>query len=146
MTDTQWLLLIAAMFATLLPASIVLLAFKVRGMFNVTVTTPPVTVNQAPITVQAPTAILPERVQMTLDAIDLKLAPPKARLDDDKVETFIREGVAVAEVSDLKGPDRFNIAVKYVNERCDALTGERPEPADLARRVEAEVARPERKG
>jgi hypothetical protein len=140
MTDFQWLLLIAAMFATLLPGSIVLLAFKVRGMITVTVTTPPVTVNQAPITVQAPTALLPERVQMTLDAIDAKLAPAKVNLEDVKVTEVIREGVLLAERSDLRGPDRFRIAKTHALSRLTALNAEFDD-ADVARRIEVEVTR-----
>lgn len=154
MTDLQWLLLIAAMFATLLPGSIVLLAFKVRGMITVTVTTPPVTVNQAPITVQAPTALLPERVQTTLDAIDAKLAPPKATLvPADQIETVTAEiveegrrlGEHAAQINSvnghkLAGAEKRAVAFNHIKSRLEALNV----PFDagqVALRLESSVAK-----
>lgn len=135
MTDLQWLIVVIAMFATMLPGSIIFLALRVRGLFNVTVTTPPV----GPITVQAPTALLPERVQTTLDAIDAKLTPVKPVLDDSALAALVTEGVAIAERSPLKGPDRFRIAKTHVMERASSLSASIDE-ADLARRIEAAVA------
>jgi hypothetical protein len=125
--------------SALLSGALVFLALKVRGLFTITVNQPPIDVRPN-ITVQAPTALLPESVQSTLDAINEKLTPLKPKPDDEKVSTFIVEGVTVAEVTQMRGLDKFHIAVKYVNERCDALGYERPEPGDLARRIEFVVA------
>jgi hypothetical protein len=125
--------------AVLLSGAIVFLAFKVRGMMNVSVTQPPIEVRPN-ITVQAPTALLPESVQMTLNTINEKLTPAKLKPDDEKVSALITESIAVAEASEMRSFDKFHIAVKYVNERCDALNCERPDPRDLARRIEAAVA------
>jgi hypothetical protein len=126
MTPIHYLALAIGLGLLTLSAALLTLAFKVARTLS--------------ITVQAPTALLPERVQMTLDTIDAKLTPAKMKPDDEKVASLIYEAVAMAETSKLKGQDRFNIAAKYVNERCDALNCERPDPRDLARRIEAAVA------
>lgn len=91
------------------------------------------------ITVQSPAAVLPERLQQTLDALDLKLTPPKAKLDDPVIARLLYEGVALAEQSKLKGPDRFAIAKSFVLTRLATLNAEHDE-RDLAQRIEAAVA------
>lgn len=125
MTDLQWLLIVAAMFACTLPGSIVLLAFKLRSGLS--------------ITVQAPTALLPERVQSTLDAIDTKLQPVTPVLDDTALTGLVYEAVALAEQSKLKGHDRFRIAQDYVTKRAAALNAT-VNVTDVAMRIEAAVA------
>lgn len=91
------------------------------------------------ITVQSPHAVLPERLMATLDAVDLKLTPAKVKLRDDEVSSIVYEGVALAEVSKLKGTDRFNIAKNFTMSRCKSLNAEFDE-RDLALRIEAAVA------
>lgn len=125
MTDLQWLLIVLAMFACTLPGSIILLAYKLRSGLS--------------ITVQAPTALLPERVQTTLDALDAKLQPTKLVLEDNALTGLVYEAVALAEQSKLKGPDRFRIAQDYVLKRAAAL-GAEVNVTDVAIRIEAAVA------
>lgn len=125
MTDLQWLLIVAAMFTLTLPGSLVFLAYSVRKTVN--------------ITVQAPTALLPERVQSTLDAIDTKLQPVTPVLEDTALAGLIYEAVALAEQSKLKGHDRFRIAQDYVLKRAAALNAS-VNVIDVAMRIEAAVA------
>lgn len=146
MTEAHWLILIAALFSLALPGSIILLALKVHGLFTVTVTTPPVTVttppvtvNQAPITVQAPHAVLPPELMDTLQRVNEKLLPPSTPADQAQLTALVHEGVAVAEVSKLKGTDKFRIARDYVLDRARAMHLD-VDPRALAMQIEACVA------
>lgn len=116
---------IAALFALALPASIVFLALKLKAGIVVNVA--------------APTALLPERVQATLDAINEKLTPALNVLTDTEVMKLVHEGVVLAEQSELKGTDRFFIAKDHVMKRADAL-GAQLDGGDIARRIEAVLA------
>jgi len=151
MTDMQWLLLIAAMFATFLPGSIVLLAFKVRGMITVTVTTPPVTVNQAPITVQAPTALLPEKVEQILNELNEKLRPEKPTLSPEEQEVAITKIVQEARLVGeqfasnnaanghaVTDAEKQREAMRYIKQRIEALNIQ-SDYAVLAGQLESEV-------
>lgn len=100
-----------------------------------------VTVSQPAITVQAPTALLPERVQQTLDAIDAKLQPPKPVVTDEQLATLVHEAVVVAETSTLKGYAKFRFAKGYISTRFAAFGAELPSERDLALRIEAEVVK-----
>lgn len=96
---------------------------------------------RAPIVVNvaSPTALLPESVQLTLDALNEKLKPAKVSPRDDQLSSLVYEGVALAETSKSKGVDRFKIAKDFVLSRCTTLNydfGER----DIALRIEAAVA------
>lgn len=122
-------LVAAALFFGLLAlaGSICFFAVNVRGMLN--------------ITVQAPTALLPERVQSTLDAIDAKLTPPQKVVDDVMLHQLVADGVLVAEKSKLRGYDKFNVAREFVLSRLKELNAELPSERDLALRIEAAVAK-----
>lgn len=118
---------IAALFALALPASIVFLALKLKAGIVVNVAA------------QAPVALLPERVQATLDAIDAKLTPTKVRITDDELRNLVYEAVALAEQSKLKGVDRFHIAKDYVL-HCAQTRHYEVDDRDVAKRIEAAVA------
>lgn len=115
LTDTE--VLSAALLAgcTLLSVAVGFLAHSVSRAVNVTVTQPPITVN-----VQAPVSLLPPQVQATLDAIDAKLTPALQPATNEQLAGLVREGVAIAELSKLKGSDRFRIAKDYVSSRAAA--------------------------
>lgn len=121
------LYIIATIAFLALPASIVFLAFKLKAGITVNVTT------------QAPVALLPERVQATLDAIDAKLTPTKVRITDDELRNLVYEAVALAEQSKLKGVDRFHIAKDYVL-HCAQTRHYEVDDRDVAKRIEAAVA------
>lgn len=133
MTDTQLFLLLAAMFATLLPGSIVFFAYKVKGMYTITVT--------PNITVQAPTALIPDSVSDTLRRIDEKLAPPLTAMDDDTLTELVEQAVMLADSAQkgLRGPDKFRIARQFVEARAKEKRIEVNERS-LALRIEATVA------
>lgn len=134
MTDTQLFLLLGAMFATLLPGSIVFLATRLSKTLS--------------ITVQAPTALLPERVQATLDAINEKLTPAKLPASDDFLRELVHEAVTLGESADksMRGVDRFRIARGHIAKRLELMKVE-ADMGDVARRIEAEVKeRKKRKG
>jgi len=123
-----------------LAGSIFFLAVKLRSLFEVTVSTPPVTVNQAPITVQAPQALLPEALMETLQAINEKLSTEQRPMDGDQLKDLIEEGVTLAESStEHKGVDKFKIAKNYV---IDMARGRNLtiEDRSVALGIEAEVA------
>ena len=134
MTDTQLFLLLGAMFALMLPGSIVFLATRLSKTLS--------------ITVQAPTALLPERVQQTLDAINEKLTPAKLPASDDYLRELVSEAVTLGESADkkLRGPDRFRIARAHIAQRLELMKVE-ADMGDVARRIEVEVkTRKSRKG
>lgn len=130
---TTILLFIAAIFAIGLPVSIIVLAFKVKGMYAIDV--------RPNITVQAPTALIPESVSDTLRRLDEKLAPPRTPMDDDLMTEFVEQGVALAETAQkgLRGPDKFRIARQFVETRARERNIELDTRA-VALRIEATVA------
>lgn len=117
---------IAAVFALALPASIVFLALRISKTLS--------------ITVQAPTALLPDSVQMTLNAVNEKLTPAQLPASDDFLRELVFDGVTLAEASRLKGADRFRIARTHVEARLKALNVT-ADMTDVAQRIEAEVAK-----
>ena len=133
MSDTQLFLLLGAMFALMLPGSIVFFAFKVRGMYTITVT--------PNITVQAPTALIPEHVTDILRRLDEKLQPPRSMADDETLTQLVEQAVTLADSAQkgLKGPDKFRIARQLVEARAQEKNIEVDARA-LALRIEATVA------
>lgn len=91
------------------------------------------------ITVQAPVAQLPDSVLSTLEAVNAKLTPALAPIDDTKLASLVYEAVAMAEQSKNKGRDRFLIARDYVVQRAEAQRLQ-VDLRDLALRIEAAVA------
>lgn len=133
MTDLQWFALAVALFALTLPASIVFLALKVRGMYTITV-------QQPSVTVQAPVAELPGHVADLLQRLNEKLSPKTIEVGDAAVSLLVEQGVTLAsEALNKNGRDKFRIAKNFVITRLkeqNAAFAER----DIALRIEAEVA------
>jgi len=107
-----------------LAGSLVFLAFRVSRVLS--------------ITVQAPTAEIPGDVKLLLEQVATKLTPTVTPASDGQLTTLIYEAVSRAEMSELKGADRFGIAKKYVNERAAAMNIA-VDPADVAKRIEGAV-------
>ena len=130
---TTILLFIAATFAIGLPVSIIVLAFKVKGMYSIDV--------HPNITVQAPTALIPESVSDTLRRLDEKLQPPRSMADDETLTQLVEQAVTLADSAQkgLKGPDKFRIARQFVEARAREKNIEVDTRA-LALRIEATVA------
>lgn len=137
MNDMHFVALALFLGLTGMAGALVFLATRLKGGINITVQTPP-------ITVQAPHALLPDSVQMTLDAINAKLTQAKQPASEVEVAGLIYEGVALAEQSKLKGKDRFFIARDFVNSRASARNLE-VDARDVALRIEAAVAVSKRK-
>lgn len=124
---------IAAVFALALPASIVFLALKVRGMYTITV-------QQPSVTVQAPVAELPGHVADLLQRIDEKLSPKTIEIGDAAVSLLVEQGVTLATQAPSKsGADKFRIAKNFVLTRLKEQNAAFVE-RDIALRIEAEVA------
>lgn len=119
-------LFIAGFFAIAFPASIIFLALRISKTLS--------------ITVQAPTALLPERVADTLRALEEKLKPVEMSASDDYLRELVSEGVTLAGESSMRGPDRFRIARTHVERRLKAMELV-ADMGDVAQRIEAEVAR-----
>lgn len=117
---------IAALFALALPASIVFLALRISKTLS--------------ITVQAPTALLPDSVQATLNEVNEKLRPAQLPASDEYLFELVRDAVTLAERSKLKGPDRFRIARTHIETRLRAMNVT-ADMTDVAQRIEAEVAK-----
>lgn len=90
------------------------------------------------ITVQAPTALMPPEVADLLRRLDDKLTPTLSPASDEQLTQLVREGVALAETSVLKGHARFRIASEFVSSRA-AAQKLALDPRDCALRIEAEV-------
>ena len=130
-TDLQMLIVFVGMFTFMLPGSLVFLAISVRKIFNVTVTQPP-------ITVQAPTALIPDYVTEVLRRIDEKMAPPTTPADDAMLGTLVVQAVQLAAQAKGKtGPDRFRTARDFVLQRAREANLSIDDRA-LALRIEAE--------
>lgn len=92
------------------------------------------------ITVQAPTALIPEHITGLLMRIEEKLEPPpRSPMNDSLLSDLIEQGWALAEGrKDLKGPDKFRIAREYVMKRAEEMQLAVDARA-LALRIEATV-------
>lgn len=92
------------------------------------------------ITVQAPTALIPEHITGLLMRIEEKLEPPpRSPMNDSLLSDLIEQGWALAEGrKDLKGPDKFRVAREYVMKRAEEMQLAVDARA-LALRIEATV-------
>lgn len=95
MTDLQALAFAVGILALTLPGALVYLAVRVRGMVSVTVNQPPIEVRPN-ITVQAPTALLPDRVEQILSEVNEKLHPAKPALSLEEQEVALTKIVGEA--------------------------------------------------
>lgn len=93
------------------------------------------------ITVQAPTALIPEYITALLLRIEEKLDPPLAPLNQQLVADLVEQGVDLAErTKGLKGPDKFRIAREYVIKQIAEMKMTELDSRALALRIEASVA------
>jgi len=151
MTDLNWLALAVFFGLSPLAGAVVLLAYKIRGVVTVSVTQPPIEVRPN-ITVQAPTALLPEDVKTILTEINEKLHPAKPTMTPEEQEAaisgIVKEARLVAEqmeANNLKlghevtGAEKQREAVRYITKRLEPLNIDLNYNA-IALRLEAEVA------
>lgn len=125
MNDLNWLAVGVSLGLFALGGSIVFLATRVSKALS--------------ITVQAPTALVPEHVTDLLRRIEERLQPVKPPMSDEAISKLVAEGVRLAEASTLKGADKFRIAREYVMQRAEVAATTVNE-RDIALRIEAVVA------
>jgi predicted TIM-barrel fold metal-dependent hydrolase len=119
-TDLQWLLIVAAMFTLTLPGSLVFLAYSVRKTVN--------------ITVQAPTALLPEKVDRILSEMNEKMHPEKPTMSPAEADAAVGKIVGEARLvgeqfadnnrangHKVTGAEKQRAAMRYVKQRLEAL-------------------------
>jgi hypothetical protein len=112
--------------------------FRMKAPITVNVSQPPITVNVPP-----PIAQMPQVLADTLQAVNEKLTPSKPTAGAAELEAAVSDAVAIAELSNVKGPDKFRVALDTVTTRLAAMNLAW-DARDTALRIEAEVQR--RKG
>ena len=138
MSDATLLSLAFAASACIFSSALVFFALKVQGMIH--------------ITVQAPTAIIPEHVERILSEVNEKLHPERPKLSPEEQEAaiadIVREARLVAEQMEannrklgheVTGAEKQREAVRYITKRLEPLNIDLNYNA-IALRLEAEVA------